>query len=84
MSADIHLLPVWKQNSTVAEYLRECAALAERDPAEWQKVVLIRGEVFEGGGARAILYHKNTNIVEALGIIEMGKDQYLERCKNAS
>lgn len=41
MSASISTLPVWKKDSTAAEWLGELAALAMEHPERWARIVVV-------------------------------------------
>lgn len=49
MSATINTIPVWKKNSTVAEWLEELAARARARPEQWSRVVVVYQELNKDG-----------------------------------
>ena len=49
MSATVSTLPIWKKNSTPAEWLQELAALAIENPERWARIVVIYEEINADG-----------------------------------
>lgn len=49
MSASISTLPIWKKDSTAAEWLQELAACALANPERWPRIVVIFEELDKDG-----------------------------------
>lgn len=45
MTASISKLPIWKKNSTAAEWLEELAAMAREHPERFSQIILIYEEL---------------------------------------
>lgn len=71
MTASISTLPVWKKDSTAAEWLQELAGLALEYPERWGRVVVIFEEFNAEGQPFKLRNHTrgfscNTDILGAL------------------
>ena len=81
VTATIDTLPVWKQDSTPAEWLQELAACALARPHQWQKIVVafqfVGDKIVE---TRSLSYNCPTN-VEKIGILETAKCEVFEEMK---
>ncbi len=49
MSASITALPVWKKNSSPAEWLQELATLALENPDRWARIVVVVQRIDDEG-----------------------------------
>ena len=49
MSATVSTLPVWKKDSTAAEWLQELAACALVRPEQWARIVVVYEECNKDG-----------------------------------
>lgn len=83
MSATIATLPIWKRNSTAAEWLEELAGLARENPERWERIVVVLQE----GGPDAARHHirnysrgVQTN-QELLGLLTAGQLELFEYMK---
>lgn len=45
----ISTLPVWKKNSTAAEWLEELAAMARESPERWMRIAVVLQEIDDNG-----------------------------------
>lgn len=83
MTASIDYLPIWKKDSTPAEWLQEIAAVAMKYPERFGRVVIIFEESNkEGQGIKWRNLSRNcaTN-TDILGIIETSKLELFEYMK---
>ena len=83
MSASFHTLPVWKKDSTAAEWLEELAALARENPERWARILVVHEELDHNGHAyRTRQFSRNieTN-EEILGVLEVAKLETWELMK---
>ena len=75
MTATISTLPIWKKNSTAAEWLEELAGLAREFPERWARVGVVFNEVNENGFAIRTRYfaHGATDNSMLIGMFEEAK-----------
>ena len=83
MTASISTLPVWKKDSTAAEWLEELAALAREHPERWGKVVVVLDELnSEGLPIKMRNYSRNhasnTDIVGALQVAQFELFEFMK------
>ena len=83
MSASISTLPVWKKDSTAAEWLEELAAMAREHPERWQRVVVIFEECNAGNQpTKSRMYSRNhdhnTGILGALEGAKLDLWEYMK------
>lgn len=68
MNDNVTILPVWKKNMTTAEFLRDLALMADKEPDKWQKLVVIRvcdeEKIFS-----CLQYYHNIDTLGAIGVM---------------
>lgn len=83
MTASISTLPVWKKDSTAAEWLTELAAMALEHPERWGRLVVIFEKVDADNlsiETRSLSYNVGSN-TEKLGTLETAKLEVFEQMK---
>lgn len=83
MSASISTLPVWKKDSTPAEWLAELAAMALEHPERWARVVVVFEKVNADNlsiQTRSLSYNIKSN-TEIIGTLETAKLEVFELMK---
>ena len=86
MSATLSTLPVWKKNSTPAEWLQEVAGVALEFPERFARIVVIAEELNKAGiPNKTRLWDKNipTNS-EIVGVLAIAQMETWERMKGRS
>lgn len=83
MSASFHTLPVWKKDSTPAEWLSEISGLAMERPERFGRIVIVFEKTNEKGHAIETRWHQygietNTDIV---GTLEVAKQEVIDFMK---
>lgn len=80
MSASFHTLPIWKKDSTAAEWLEEVAGLARQYPERFDRVVIVFEE--RGDSWRTRWHQRNyTANQDVLGTLECAKLEVYEYMK---
>lgn len=83
MSATVHTLPIWKKDSTAAEWLQEVAAVAMTHPEQFARIVVVYDEENGDGDVWKQRYyarnHKtNSQIVGALETCKLEVFEYMK------
>lgn len=76
MTAKIQALPVWKKDSTAAEWLQEIAAIAMEYPERFARIVVVNEELNKDGlPVKTRLWSKglktNSDIIGALEVAKL-------------
>lgn len=66
-------MPVWKEGATPAERLEEVVHMAREHPERYGKMVLLFNEQLPSGAIRTRYVTHNLNTLEAIGVLEIGK-----------
>ena len=80
--ATISTLPVWKKDSTPAEWLQELAACALANPEKWGRIVVVFEKV-DGTGSietRSLSYNCETNTLK-LGTLACAQLEVFDEMK---
>lgn len=83
MSASVSCLPVWKKDSTPAEWLQEVAAIAMATPERFSRILVLYEE-FDREGDPVKTRQQSYNIQansQILGILEYAKLETFEYMK---
>ncbi len=83
MTASISTIPVWKKDSTAAEWLTELASMALEHPERWARVVVVYEKVNADGlsiETRNVSYNITSN-TEIIGTLEGAKMEVFEYMK---
>ena len=83
MTASISTLPVWKKDSTAAEWLQELAAIALEHPDFFSRAVLIYEEKNSDGlpfktRMQSWRHEHNTGIIGALQVAQLEYFEYMK------
>jgi hypothetical protein len=71
-------IPVWKANASAEERLLELAGLARAYPERFTKFAMVYLETFPDNSFATRFYvHGTENAAESLGVIELGKAQFM-------
>jgi len=83
MTASVSTLPIWKKDSTPAEWLQEVAALALEHPERFGRIVVIYEERAKDNTAMHIREqsYKCENNVDILGLLDWAKFELFEWMK---
>lgn len=83
MTASIATLPVWKKNTSAAEWLEELAAMAREHPERWERCVVVHVELKNDMPWKTRNYSRNivTNS-EILSTLETAKLETWELMKD--
>lgn len=78
---NLHVLPIWKKDASVADRFAEMASYARAQPERFDKFVMCFTEKLPNGNTKYRTMTHNCELNAMVGMFEIGKAQALAECE---